>query len=100
MIPNDIKYAIYIVIFFWIIYFAIRYNKRWRKPEAIFIRYIFGVLFIFMGILITPGIINEFVKTSEVPPTWAVTLIVLLFVSGITALYTTRKLSNELKNKK
>lgn len=100
MIPNDIKYAIYLAVFFGIIYIAIRYNKRWREPEAIFIRYVFGVLFTLMGAGLVFIGIDAFVKDSEIPPVWAVTLIILLFVSGISTLYTTRKLSNELKNKK
>lgn len=100
MIPNDTKYAVYVAVFFGIIYLAVKYNKKWREPKVIGIRYAFGLVFIFIGILLTHGGITAFIKNSEIPPVWAVTLIILLFVSGISTLCTTRKLSNELKNKK
>lgn len=100
MIQPDIKYAIYVTLFFGILYLGIRYNKRWRESEVIGIRYAFGVLFTLMGSGLVFIGIDSFIKNSEIPPVWAVTLIIILSSWGIGILYTTRKLSHRLENKK
>ena len=98
MIWNEIKYAIYIAAVFLFIYLIIRQKKNIREPKAIPTRYMFGIVFILMGAFFSLTGITVFIRDSETPPIWAITFIVLLFASGFSAIFTTRKLSKQIKN--